>query len=257
MSIIYGPVPSWRLGRSLGIDMVSTPCKTCSFDCIYCQLGRTVTRQAARQEFVPLATLQRELKALPRMEIDYVTFSGVAEPTLASNIGEAIKLAAATLHAPVAVLTNSSLLSQESLRRELAVADVVVAKLDAPNDRLLQAVNRPVFDLPFERLLGGIRSFREVFSGKLAIQIMFTQANRAKASAIAGAVKTLGPDEVQINTPLRPCAVRPLSPSELSQISRHFPMFQHVVSVYEAPRPVVEALDAQQTALRRPERKTT
>lgn len=253
MSIIYGPVPSWRLGKSLGIDMVSTQCKTCSFDCIYCQLGKTVNRQAFRQEFVPLLKLKEELESLSPMDIDYVTFSGVGEPTLASNIGEAIDLAAGILHVPIAVLTNASLLQQESLRSELSGADVVVAKLDAPDDRLLQIINRPVFSLSIQELLEGIRSFRSIFQGKLAIQMMFTQANRSKATLMAEIVKTLCPDEVQINTPLRPCPVKPLSPAIMTEIRGHFSEFSRVVTVYEASRPEVEALDREQTKRRRPE----
>ncbi len=175
MSIIYGPVPSWRLGRSLGIDMVSTRSKTCSFDCIYCQLGSTVNRQADRQEFVSLDSLEHELDALPPIEADYATFSGVGEPSLASNIDQAIAMVRRSLHIPIAVLTNSSLLYQQSVREALAGADMVVAKLDAPDDDLLAGINRPVFDLSVKRLAEGIRSFRSIFVGLLAMQLMFMQ----------------------------------------------------------------------------------
>jgi len=253
MSIVYGPVPSWRLGRSLGVDMVSTPAKTCSFDCIYCQLGKTVNRQVERKEYISLDSLQNELDALPQIDIDYVTFSGVAEPTLAGNIGEAIEMAGRTLHARTAVLTNSSLLHDSSVRRELAGADVVVAKLDAPDDGLMQTINRPVFNLSIHQLIEGIKSFRSIFSGKLAIQMMFIEANREKAPVLADIVKQLSPDEVQINTPLRPCPVKPLSPSVLSEISIYFSTLPHVVTVYKAPRPIVNPLNQPQTKRRRPE----
>lgn len=253
MSIIYGPVPSWRLGKSLGIDMVSTRSKTCSFDCVYCQLGDTVNRQADRKEFISLKSLEHQLNRLPPLEVDCATFSGVGEPTLASNIGEAIKIARQSLRIPIAVLTNSSLLHDRHVREELATADIVIAKLDAPDDDLLRLVNRPVFSLSIHRLIEGIKSFRSIFDGKLAIQIMFMETNRRKGPQLAELVNVLAPDEVQINTPLRPCPVRPLSPADLSQISRSFSGFKHTITVYEASKPVVIPLNQQQTERRRPE----
>ena len=253
MSIIYGPVPSWRLGRSLGIDMVSTNAKTCSFDCVYCQLGTTVSRQAKRREFVSLNSLQQELKELPQVKADFVTFSGVGEPTLAENLGEAIEIARRELHIPVAVLTNSSLMHEQSVREDLAHADVVVAKLDAPDDKLLFLVNRPVFGLSVSQITGGIKSFRSIFAGKLAVQIMFINTNRQKAPELAELVRGFSTDEVQVNTPLRPCPVKPLNPNDLDKIKGHFSEFKNVFTVYEASKPAVTPMDPQQTERRRPE----
>jgi wyosine [tRNA(Phe)-imidazoG37] synthetase (radical SAM superfamily) len=234
--------------------MVSTRTKTCSFDCIYCQLGKTVNSQAERKEFISLDSLRDELDALPHVDLDYATFSGVGEPTLASNIGDAIEMARRKLHTRIAVLTNSSLLHESGVRRELANADVVVAKLDAPDDELLQIINRPTFNLSIHLILEGIKSFRSIFSGKLAIQMMFVEANRKNAPVLADIVKQLSPDEVQINTPLRPCPVKPLSPSVLFEISRDFSGLQGVINVYEAPKPAVEPLNQRQTKRRRPEK---
>lgn len=253
MSITYGPVPSWRLAKSLGIDMVSTRLKTCSFDCIYCQLGDTVNRQADRKEFVSLKNLGHELNLLKEVDADCATFSGIGEPTLASNIGEAIEMARQSLRIPIAVLTNSSLLHERRVREELAGADIVVAKIDAPDDDLLRLINRPVFSLSIHRLLEGIKSFRSIFDGKLAIQLMFMELNRGKGPQLAELVKSLAADEVQINTPLRPCPVTPLSPADLSQISRSFPGFKRVITVYEASKPAVLPLNKQQTERRRPD----
>ena len=146
MNIVYGPVPSWRLGRSLGIDLVSAQGKTCTFDCVYCQLGRTTCSTDQRQVFVETEQLQAELATLPPIEIDYVTFSGTGEPTLAANLCEALRLVgewSAPRGLPTAVLTNASLLSRPDVRRDLAHADLVVAKLDAPNEALFQVINRP------------------------------------------------------------------------------------------------------------------
>ena len=110
MSIIYGPVPSWRLGRLLGIDLLSTRGKTCSFDCVYCQLGRTIHSVDEPKEFVAISKLVSELEQVRGVQADYATFSGVGEPTLASNLGQAIEIVRSGLGLPLAVLTSSSLM---------------------------------------------------------------------------------------------------------------------------------------------------
>jgi len=250
--VIYGPVPSWRLGRSLGVDMVSQRAKTCSFDCAYCQLGRTRVRSAGRREFVPLDRVIAELDALPQLGIEAVTFSGTAEPTLAANLGEAIRAVRERLCTPVAVLTNSSLMPDAQVRRELALADVVVAKLDAPTEALLQEVNRPAPGITLPRIVEALRLFRQEYHGRLALQMMFLDANESCAEALAAVAREVAPEEVQVNTPLRPCAVQPLSPEAIGRIQQAFGGLR-VVSVYEAPRPKVDPLDVQETAARRPQ----
>ena len=249
--VIYGPVPSWRLGRSLGVDPVSRAEKTCSFDCVYCQLGRTRIHTAERREFVPLARLVGELEELPALDLDYVTFSGMAEPTLASNLGEAIDEVKRRMQVPVAVLTNSSLMWKPEVRAALSRADKVVAKLDAPTEELLRAVNRPVEGITLERILGGIKAFRKGYRGRLAMQMMFFQANQDQAEALAQLAREIEPDEVEVNTPLRPCAVKPLPPHVLAEIMTAFRGL-NAVSVYEAERPAVRPLDMEETLHRRP-----
>lgn len=252
MSIIYGPVASWRLGRSLGIDLLSMKEKTCSFNCIYCQLGRTVHLLSERREFVGLAELTRELDSATKIEADYVTFSGTGEPTLASNLGRAMEIVRSTVQLPIAVLTNSSLMSSEDVRRELSKADVVVAKLDAPNKELFTLMNRPVSGLHFRNIVEGIKNFRDEYKGKLALQMMFIGANKDYASAMANVAADISPDEVQINTPLRPCGADPLSPEEVALIQQRFVNFKNVVTVYEAPRHEVTPLSLGETLWRRP-----
>jgi len=251
-SVIYGPVPSWRLGRSLGMDMVSQQAKRCSFDCAYCQLGRTRIHSTERREFVPLDRVIAELDALPHLEVDTVTFSGTAEPTLAANLGEAIRAVRERLCTPVAVLTNSSLMPDAQVRRELALADVVVAKLDAPTEALFREVNRPAPGITLTGIVEALRLFRQEYHGRLALQMMFFDANESCAEALAALAWELAPDEVQVNTPLRPCAVQPLSPEAIGRIQQAFGGLR-VVSVYEAPCPKVDPLDVQETAARRPE----
>jgi len=251
MSIVYGPVPSWRLGRSLGVDLTPGDVKTCPFDCIYCQLGRTARPLAERAQFVSLEALAAELEAAAGVGADYVTFSGMGEPTLAANLGEAIRLARKALGLPVAVLTNSSLMPRKDVREDLACADVVVAKLDAPNQQLFARINRPVVDLSLHDIVQAISLFRAEYEGKLALDMMFVRANKGLATEMAALAGRLAPDEVQINTPTRPCAVAPLTPDELAAIRAEFKELR-VLTVYEATPPAVAPLDVGETLRRRP-----
>jgi wyosine [tRNA(Phe)-imidazoG37] synthetase (radical SAM superfamily) len=252
MTIVYGPVPSWRLGRSLGIDLLNTRDKVCTFDCVYCQLGKTRRFVVDPEEFVSLEQLHSEIESLRPIEADYATFSGMGEPTLASNLGEAIETARSILDLPTAVLTNGSLMSREDVRQRLARADVVVAKLDAPNEELFYLVNRPGSRLRFDLILDGMRRFRDAYRGKLALQLMFVQANEGYAEAIAELARSISPDEVQINTPLRPSKVKPLPPENIASIRAKFNNLRNVFTVYEAPRHEVRPLNLVETLRRRP-----
>ena len=252
-SIIYGPVPSWRLGRSLGVDLLATSGKTCNFNCTYCQLGKTANPTIERREFVSTTRLIEELKKVRGVAADYVTFSGMGEPTLASNLGQAIELARSVLHLPIAVLTNSSLIFKEDACDDLARADVVVAKMDDHNQEIFKQVNRPIMELLFSDVLRGIDLFRGRFKGKLCLQIMFIEANKDFAREIAKVANSLSPDEIQLNTPLRPCAVKPLSPSQMGSTEDQFANLKNVVTVYQAFRPEVTPLNLSETLRRRPE----
>lgn len=236
-SIVYGPVSSWRLGRSLGIDIISARGKTCSFDCTYCEWGATVHPLTERKEFVTLTELRNELETVKGVTADYATFAGGGEPTLAGNLGRAIEIVKSTLKLPVAVITNSSLMPGQDVRRELSRADLVIAKIDAPNEEIFHAVNRPFKGYTLAGIIQGIERFREEYKGSLALQMMFIEANKGCAQEMARIARELSPDEVQINTPLRPCAVMPLSPKEIAAIREKFSGFKKVVTVYEARNP--------------------
>lgn len=251
MSIVYGPLPSWRLGRPLGIDLTPGDVKTCSFDCIYCQLGQTARPLVERGLFVSLEALAAELEAARGVDADYVTFSGMGEPTLAANLGEAIRLARRTLGLPVAVLTNSSLMIRNDVREDLACADVVVAKLDAPSQQLLERINRPVASISLQDIVDAISLFKTEHRGKLALQMMFVQANKGLAAEMAALARRLAPGEVQLNTPLRPSPVAPLTREEMAAVREQF-MGVPVVAVYEASGPTVRPLDVTETLRRRP-----
>jgi wyosine [tRNA(Phe)-imidazoG37] synthetase (radical SAM superfamily) len=251
MGILYGPVPSWRLGRSLGVDAVSSEGKTCSFDCTYCQLGRTLHPLTERRRFVEPADLHRELAQVGSVALDTVTFSGVGEPTLALNLAELVAVVRERFDRPVAVLTNSSLMTRKDVRRDLALFDIVVAKVDAPDEPLFQQINRPVISDTLEDILQGIQCFRQTFPGRLALQMMFTPANRERAMDMAALARRLQPDEVQLNTPLRPSPVSPLNARAMSRVEQAFAGLP-VLNVYSATRPPVVTLDARETRRRRP-----
>jgi wyosine [tRNA(Phe)-imidazoG37] synthetase (radical SAM superfamily) len=205
-----------------------------------------------RKEFVSLDRLAQELKAVEGVSADYATFSGVGEPSLASNLGEAIELVKSVLKLPVAVLTNSSLMTRVNVRHELSLADVVVAKVDAPNEELFHEINRPIIRETLDEILEALQMFREQYRGKLALQMMFVRANKSCAVGMAKVAEQLSPDEVQINTPLRPCAVSPLVPEEIAAIEREFSNFENAVTVYSAPKPEVTPFDLAETLRRRP-----
>jgi len=246
---IYGPVYSWRLGMSLGIDPLSTKSKACNFDCVYCQLGRTVKFENTRQEFVSVREVLDEIKSFPAKDIDYYTFSGRGEPTLASNLGEMIVAIKQETHGKIAVITDAGLMDQEDVQADLMLADVVLAKLDAFDQVSFQKVDIPASGIQFENIVKGIKLFKKKFPGKLALQIMFFDENKQHASVMAEVVRDISPDEIQLNTPLRPSAVKPLSEEEMIQIKSYFQGLA-TTTVYENERKNIQPLNERDTIRR-------
>jgi len=204
---IFGPVPSRRLGRSLGVDLV--PFKTCSYDCVYCQLGRTTNKTTERKEWVPLQDVINQLKDHLSSKPDYITLSGSGEPTLFSRLDELISAIKELTDVPVAVLTNGSLLWLPEVREALKAADMVVPSLDAGSSQIFQYVNRPHSDITFSKMLRGLVDFRKIYSGQYWLEIFLlagvttpqTEINRLKTCIAA-----IQPDLVQVNTVTRPPA---------------------------------------------------
>jgi wyosine [tRNA(Phe)-imidazoG37] synthetase (radical SAM superfamily) len=206
---------------------------------VYCSLGRTTIKTIERRIFVPEEIVKWNLeKALKKVKADVVTFSGTGEPTLAKNLGKLIDIAKDVSGLPVAVLTNSSLQSRKDVRRELARADIVKGKLDASGEGLLKLINRPHEKILLSKIVTGLKKFRKEFAGRFELEVMFVPENKDFSGAIAEMVKTIEPDEVQINTPLRPSPVRPLTPEELKEVQRDFEGM-NFISVYEAKKPKV------------------
>ncbi|MEE8585392.1 MAG: radical SAM protein [Acidobacteriota bacterium] len=202
-SAVYGPVTSWRVGRSLGIDLLCID-SICSFNCTYCQLGFIQVRTRQRALFVPTRKVLDDLKKSDWQSADIITFSGSGEPTLALNLGEAIGEIRSLTAMPILVLTNGSLLDQPEVRRELAGADRVYVKLDAATERTFQLVNRPVGGLTLQKIVGSTVEFRRQFPGYLGIQCMFLRNNLEEFEALIPLLNRIRPDEVQINSPTRP-----------------------------------------------------
>ena len=237
---IYGPVSSWRLGRSLGIDPISSFPKTCTFDCVYCQAGRTEIFSEKREVFVPTEALIHELRSLPEVQLDYITFAGNGEPTLAKNLGEMIRAVRLVRKEKIAVITNASLIDRKEVVEYLLLADLVEAKLDASSAASFQTVNRPMPEILWENIVTGLKAFRKVYKGHLTLQVMFVASNKACAADIAKIACEIGPNEVEINTPLRVCDVKPLSIEDIEAITAIFRGICGVKikirSVYEAKR---------------------
>ncbi len=204
---LFGPVPSRRLGRSLGIDL--TPFKTCSFDCIFCQLGRTTDKTVARREYVSVDAVIAELDAwlAAGNTADYLTLSGSGEPTLNSEFGRVIQFLRNRTSIPVALLTNGSLLSDPHVREAAAEANVVKVSLSAWDDTSLKQVNRPHRTINFATLYNGIREFRKTFSGELWMEVFLVWGTNTAVSdvlKIAERVQALSPTRIQLNTAVRP-----------------------------------------------------
>jgi wyosine [tRNA(Phe)-imidazoG37] synthetase (radical SAM superfamily) len=222
---LFGPVPSRRLGISLGVDLV--PLKTCTLNCIYCECGRTTDLTITRKNYVPLSEVKKELTDYfannPRP--DYVTFSGSGEPTLNSSIADVLHFIRNHIHnIPVAVLTNGTLFSTKQVREDIKDAAVVIPSLDAATDKIFKKINRPYPQLKIDSIIDGLIRFRKEYSGQIWLEIFIVPGmNDMKHELIAlkQAIEKIGPDQVQLNTLDRPgpvSTVRAATRQELEHI---------------------------------------
>jgi len=217
MRYVFGPVFSRRLGQSLGVDPI--PQKTCNWNCVYCQLGRTTPMTNEIAEWVPAEEIVDQVEAAVTAAgpggVDWVTFVGSGEPTLHVRIGWMIREVNRRTGIPVAVITNGSLLWRPEVRTALAAADAVLPSLDAGSPELYRKVNRPHPEITFERLVEGLEAFRKEYSGRLWIETVLVEGLNDTEEALrdlAVVLERIGPDEVHVNVPNRPPAetwVRP------------------------------------------------
>ncbi len=245
MPCIYGPVPSRRLGVSLGVDLF--PGKTCSYDCIYCQLGRTPKKTIQRDVYLPAELIIREVKDfLAQLEtpVDYITFSGSGEPTLHSQIGTIIGEIKEMTSIPLAVITNGSLLFMDEVKRDLSEADLVIPSLDAVSKTVHETINRPEESLEIDRVIQGLVDFREQFRGQIWIEILYCRGINDSPSEVAKmkeVLERINPNQIQLNTVYRPPAedfASPLTEERLSEIKEVFGGKASVITPYRGNRSI-------------------
>jgi wyosine [tRNA(Phe)-imidazoG37] synthetase (radical SAM superfamily) len=236
MKYVFGPVPSRRLGQSLGIDTI--PLKTCNWNCVYCQLGRTQPVIYKREDYFPptdiLAEVQQALAAHQPGEIDWVTFVGSGEPTLHASIGWLIEQVKTLTEIPVAVITNGSLFYDPQVRHELAAANAVLPTLDAGTSRLYRQINRPHPSITFRRLGTGLIDFRRKYNGRLWVEVMLVRGLNDTEQAlqdIASILRRVEPDEIHISLPARPPAETWVKPSDEEGVMRALAILGEVARV--------------------------
>lgn len=225
---IYGPVPSRRLGFSLGVDII--PFKTCTLDCIYCQLGPTVKKTLKRKEYFAPSEILLQIKQnlSSGQRIDTITFSGSGEPTLSKTLGKLIKEIKKMTSIPVAVLTNSTNVADKNVRNALIAADLIIPSLDAATQKVFLKTNRPCSPVKIEEIIHGLRILRQEFKGSIWLEIMLVKGVNDSLSHIQklkNEVSRINPDKIQLNTVVRPPAekfAQPLSLEEMEKIRKKF-----------------------------------
>ena len=221
---LFGPVPSRRLGMSLGVDLV--PHKVCSLDCVYCECGVTTHLTVERKEYIPYEKVIAELKLYFKnsLDPDYITFSGSGEPTLNSRIGEVLNFIKKKKPGiPIAVLTNGTLFYKKQVRAELLKADLVLPSLDAALIKSFQKINRPNSELNIENYIQGLEDFRKEFSGKIWLETLIIPGyndNQEDLKRLKGAYLKISPDRIQLNTLDRPGAIQNIRSATLEELQK-------------------------------------
>jgi wyosine [tRNA(Phe)-imidazoG37] synthetase (radical SAM superfamily) len=238
---LFGPVPSRRFGRSLGIDL--TPLKTCSLDCVFCQLGRTPVKTLQRSAYVPTGDVMAEISDWLKADgnADYLTLSGSGEPTLHSGFGEVLDFLGEQ-PIPSVLLTNGTLFGQAAVRQAARLARVVKVSLSAWDQKSFEWINRPHQALLFAQQIEGMARFREGFTGQLWIEVFLLAGINAMApqvEKIARLAATLKPDKIHLNTIARPPAedfAAAVPPAQLEALTALFDPPAQVVSAFRTKR---------------------
>jgi wyosine [tRNA(Phe)-imidazoG37] synthetase (radical SAM superfamily) len=250
---LFGPVPSRRLGISLGIDLV--PMKTCTLNCIYCECGESTHLTLERREYVPFATVKQELSIYfeNNPPPDYITFSGSGEPTLNSRIGDVLHFIKNHIHdIPVALLTNGTLFSQKQVREDIKAATVIIPSLDAATEKVFRKINRPSPHLKVDTIIQGLTQLRKEYRGKIWLEIFIVPGmndTEQELTALKQAIDKIKPDQVQINTLDRPGSVPTLRAATRQEL-------EHVIDFWEMENAAIVA-DAPEHKALFPYRKDT
>lgn len=234
---LFGPVPSRRFGRSLGVDL--TPFKTCSFDCVFCQLGRTAQKTCERKEYVPIDLVTNEIKSWLETggAADYITLSGSGEPTLHSGFGSVLKYLKKTA-IPSVLLTNGSTMDFPEVRDAASYADVVKVSLSAWDQLSFERINRPQRKLQFKKIIGGLRKFSKQHKGELWIEVFLLFGMNSmpeQVKKIADHLKEIKPDRIHLNTVVRPPAedfASALSKNRMDSLKSFFDPAAEIISEF-------------------------
>ena len=231
VEIVFGPVPSRRLGKSLGINNIPPP-KRCSYSCIYCQLGATKILTIERRRFYDTEILRRalseKLSEIDEDELDYITFVPDGEPTLDESLSKHVEAVKELSDKPIAILTNSTLISDEDVKRDLMRFDLVSIKLDAASEGVWKRINRPHPSLSLREILDGMRVFRRDFPGKLISETMLidgVNSERSEIERIADELSRIEPDKAYIAIPTRPPAESWVKPADEEKLVESYEIF--------------------------------
>jgi wyosine [tRNA(Phe)-imidazoG37] synthetase (radical SAM superfamily) len=237
---LFGPVPSRRFGRSLGVDLI--PFKTCCYDCVFCQLGQTTNLTLNRKEYVPLQEVLNEFDHWLEKsgQADQITLAGSGEPTLYKGFGKIIAHIKARTDIPVAILTNGAVLHNAEVRKSASKADIVKISLSAWNEETFQQINRPCDGLTFDMLVEGEIAFRKEFKNKLFMEVFVIDGINSEPDQIkkiAQIAEKIKPDMVQLNTAVRPPAesfVQPVGKEKLLELAQIFEPEAEIIAAYKA-----------------------
>jgi wyosine [tRNA(Phe)-imidazoG37] synthetase (radical SAM superfamily) len=237
---VYGPVPSRRLGLSLGIDVV--PFKVCSYDCLYCQLGRTKKKTIERQSFFNPKEILSEVREYREQggSADYFTVSGSGEPTLYSDIGEVVEGLKTMSDIPAAVITNGSLLWQKEVQNALLSCDLIVPSLDSASEASFRYINEPAPGLELPRIISGLADFCSKFKGRVWLEIMLldgVNTSPEELGELKKAVERINPERVQLNTPVRPTRSGLAKPVDIDTLRSIAAVFGDKVEVIATFKP--------------------
>ena len=247
---LFGPVPSRRFGRSLGVDL--TPFKTCSLNCIFCQLGRSDHTVADRKEYVPVKEVLAELEHWIKHDgqADFITLSGSGEPTLNSGFGDVLAFIRDNTDIPSLLLTNGTMLHLPEVRKAAALASVVKVSMGAWDQASFEKLNRPDSAVTFNDLLQGEKDFRMEFNGELRLEVFVVDgvnSDSADMQKIATLAKEVAPDKVQLNTAVRPAAEEDavaVGPEKLNELALLFDPPAEVIASFKKVHIEGSAVDA-------------
>lgn len=236
---VFGPVPSRRLGFSLGVDII--PRKYCNFDCIYCQVGKTTNKELTRKSFFDIQAVVDEIveEAGRAERVDFITFSGSGEPTLNVDLGSMIDRVKERIKTPVAVITNGSLLWIEAVRNDLLKADVVLPSLDAASEAVFRYINRPHSLTSLSTIIEGLRSFRQVYTGRIWLEVMLIRGvndDPEELERLRAVIRELHVDRIHLNTVTRP-------PAEETAMTMEKEDLERICAFFGPPCEVISTFD--------------